>query len=55
MRVLTFLHSFEPGGVERDALRLSAAWTMLGIDAPIVLGRREGRLADEAPALDYHV
>ena len=55
MRVLTFLHSFEPGGVERDALRRAAAWTMLGIEAPIVLGRRDGRLADEAPDLKYHV
>ncbi len=55
MRVLTFLHSFEPGGVERDALRLNAEWAKLGADVRIVLGRREGRLADEAPDLDYVV
>ena len=55
MRILTFLHSFEPGGVERDALRLNAEWAKLGADVRIVLGRREGRLADEAPDLDYGV
>ena len=55
MRVLTFLHSFEPGGVERDALRVNAEWSRLGTDVQIVLGRREGRLADEAPDLPYTV
>lgn len=55
MRVLTFLHSFEPGGVERDALRLNAQWARLGVDVQIALGRRDGRLADEAPDLPYHV
>ena len=55
MRVLTFLHSFEPGGVERDALRLNDEWARLGTDVQVVLGRREGRLADEAPDLPYTV
>ena len=55
MRVLTFLHSFEPGGVERDALRFNDAWHRAGIDVQIVLGRRDGRLAEEAPDLDYTV
>jgi glycosyltransferase involved in cell wall biosynthesis len=55
MRVLTFLHSFEPGGVERDALRLNAEWERLGTDVQIALGRRDGRLADEAPDLPYTV
>jgi glycosyltransferase involved in cell wall biosynthesis len=55
MRILTFLHSFEPGGVERDALRLNAEWAKLAADVRIVLGRREGRLAHEAPDLDYVV
>jgi glycosyltransferase involved in cell wall biosynthesis len=55
MRVLTFLHSFEPGGVERDALRLNAEWAKLGVDVRIVLGRRDGRLAEEAPDLPYEV
>ncbi len=55
MRILTFLHSFEPGGVERDALRLNDEWARLGADVQIVLGRRDGRLADEAPDLPYMV
>jgi glycosyltransferase involved in cell wall biosynthesis len=55
MRVLTFLHSFEPGGVERDALRLNDEWARLGVDVQIALGRRDGRLADEAPDLPYSV
>ena len=55
MRVLTFLHSFEPGGVERDALRLNAEWAKLSIDVQIILGRRDGRLADEAPDLSLEV
>ena len=55
MRVLTFLHSFEPGGVERDALRLNDEWARLGVDVQIALGRTDGRLAEEAPDLPYHV
>ncbi len=42
MRVLTFLHSFEPGGVERIALRLVHAWQEDGIDAPLLMGRGSG-------------
>lgn len=42
MRVLTFIHSFETGGVERVALRLSHAWVALGIDARLFIGRAEG-------------
>lgn len=37
LRVLTFLHSFAPGGVERIAARLHAAWRAAGVDARIVL------------------
>ncbi|WP_353205354.1 glycosyltransferase, partial [Sphingomonas sp.] len=37
MRVLTFLYSFAPGGVERIAARLHAAWVGRGIDSRIVL------------------
>jgi|KBSSwiS6_1023812.scaffolds.fasta_scaffold148192_2 hypothetical protein len=33
MRVLTFLHSFKPGGVERVALRLVGQWRAQGVDA----------------------
>lgn len=55
MRVLTYLHSFEPGGLERDVLRFTKAWRDLGIDAEIVLGRPEGALASEAPDVPYIV
>ncbi len=55
MRVLTFLHSFEPGGVERDALRLNAHWAQTGVDTCLVMGRRDGRLADEFGALPHVV
>lgn len=34
MRILTFIHSFNPGGVERGALRLVRDWRERGIDAP---------------------
>ena len=37
LRVLTFLYSFAPGGVERIAARLHAAWRRAGVDARIVL------------------
>lgn len=56
IRVLTFLHSFEPGGVERVALRLVDRWRGLGIDAPLMMGREDGPLrAELAAALAYHV
>jgi glycosyltransferase involved in cell wall biosynthesis len=45
MRVLTFLHSFEPGGVERIALRLHRAWQERGLDSRLVLGRPDGAMA----------
>lgn len=50
MRVLTFLHSFEPGGVERVALRLVRRWRALGVDAPLFLGRADGPLREEVAA-----
>ena len=55
MKVLLCLHSFEPGGVERDVLRLATAWRAAGVDARIALGRREGVLEREAPDLPYFV
>lgn len=55
VRVLVALHSFEPGGVERDILRFVPAWRTAGIDAQIALGRREGRLSEEAPDVPYHL
>jgi glycosyltransferase involved in cell wall biosynthesis len=47
MRVLTFLHSFEPGGVERIALRLVRYWRAHDVDAPLFLGRPGGIMADD--------
>ncbi len=47
MRVLTFLHSFEPGGVERVALRLVREWRARGMDAPLYMGRTDGAMRDE--------
>ena len=37
LRILTFLYSFAPGGVERIAARLHAAWLAHGADVRIVL------------------
>lgn len=50
MRFLTFLHSFEPGGVERIALRLVRHWRELGVDAPLFLGRADGAMANDVGA-----
>lgn len=55
LRVLTYLHSFEPGGVELDVLRLTRAWRDRGNDALIVVGRGKGALAEVAPDLPYEV
>ncbi len=56
MRVLTFLHSFEPGGVERVALRLVRRWRDVGVDAPLFIGRDQGLLKDElAAGLEFTV
>jgi glycosyltransferase involved in cell wall biosynthesis len=45
-----FLHSFNPGGVERVALRLCRAWgSDPAIDVRLVVGRDEGAMRDEAP------
>lgn len=54
MRVLTFLHSFEPGGVERVALRLNRRWLADGVDAVVVMGRADGAMADQANGIEYH-
>ncbi|MEO6092222.1 MAG: glycosyltransferase [Novosphingobium sp.] len=47
IRVLTFLHSFEPGGVERIALRLVRQWRAAGIDAPLFIGRPHGAMRED--------
>lgn len=55
LRILTFLHSFEPGGVERIALRLVREWRGHGITAPLFMGRPGGAMREElASGLDYH-
>ena len=41
-RVLTFTHSFEPGGVEKVALRLVETWTSAGIAVRTIVGRGVG-------------
>ena len=53
MRIAIPIHSFEPGGVERVALRLAEHWRHQGHDPVIVLGRRRGACVGTAPALDY--
>ena len=55
MRILTFLHSFEPGGVERVALRLNRQWQADGVDTVVVMGRSTGAMADEATGVRYRV
>ena len=47
--VMPFLHSFEPGGVERVALRLCGAWATDGLDVRLVMGRLDGAMRGEAP------
>ena len=47
MRILTFLHSFELGGVERIALRLVRSWRENGADAPLFMGRVDGPMRGE--------
>ena len=55
LRVLTFLHAFEPGGVERVALRLHEAWRAQGLDARLVMGRTAGAMKREWPGLAFDV
>ncbi|OYU35965.1 glycosyltransferase [Novosphingobium sp. PASSN1] len=55
LRVLTFLHAFEPGGVERVALRLHEAWRAQGLDARLVMGRTAGAMKREWPGLEFEV
>ncbi|MGN7998378.1 glycosyltransferase [Sphingomonas sp. 22176] len=53
IRILTFLHSFAPGGVERVALRLVRHWRAMGVDAPLFLGREDGAMRDEFADIGY--
>ncbi len=49
LAIMTYLHSFQPGGVERVALRLAGAWAQAGCQVSVAMGRRDGPLAEEAP------
>lgn len=57
LRLMPFLHSFEPGGVERVALRLCGQWARQGaaegatrgIDVRLVMGRQDGAMRSESP------
>ena len=55
MAIIVPIHSFEPGGVERVALHLAAAWQAEGAEVKIILGRREGAMDHLAPGLEYIV
>jgi glycosyltransferase involved in cell wall biosynthesis len=53
VRIAIPIHSFEPGGVERVALRLADRWQADGEQVTIVLGRARGACRHTAPALRY--
>lgn len=53
LRIAIPIHSFEPGGVERVALNLAAAWQEGGAEVKVLLGRGEGAMRETAPQLDY--
>src|SRR6476646_325870 len=53
LRILTPLHSFDPGGVERVALRLNADWQANGVDAIVQMGRDEGAMGAGDPPPRY--
>ena len=55
LRIAIPIHSFEPGGVERVALNLAAAWQADGAEVRVLLGREAGAMRDAAPALNYVV
>lgn len=53
--ILAYLHSFDPGGVERTALRLCAAWQEQGARVKVLMGREAGVTRSSAPNLAYIV
>lgn len=53
LKILVLLHSFEPGGVERVALRLGAGWQDSGADVTVLMGRMDGAMRASAPRLNY--
>ena len=55
LRIAIPIHSFAPGGVERVALNLAAAWQADGAEVKVLLGRRDGAMRETAPKLAYIV
>ena len=55
LRIAIPVHSFEPGGVERVALNLAAAWQADGAEVKVLLGRRDGAMRETAPKVAYIV
>lgn len=53
MHVLVPIHAFEPGGVERVALRLAERWRAEGHEVTVLLGRDRGPCRDQRPELTY--
>jgi glycosyltransferase involved in cell wall biosynthesis len=53
MHILVPIHAFEPGGVERVALRLAERWRAEGHEVTILLGRDRGPCRDQRPDLTY--
>ena len=53
LRIAIPVHSFAPGGVERVALNLAAAWQADGAAVKVLLGRSAGAMRATAPQLDY--
>src|SRR5688572_6007569 len=53
MHLLIPIHAFEPGGVERVALRLAERWRAEGHEVTILLGRDRGLCRDQRPELTY--
>ncbi len=53
--ILTYIHSFDPGGVERVALRMNAAWRKMGVDARVIVGRASCPADGIADDVDYRI
>ena len=53
LHILAYIHSFEPGGVERVGLRLCDAWQSAGANVTVLLGRSDGAMRRDAPRLNY--
>ncbi|WP_242181838.1 glycosyltransferase [Sphingomonas sp. CARO-RG-8B-R24-01] len=53
LRILTFLKSFDPGGVEKVAIRLAEAWHDEGAVVHVLMGEDRGAMRDTAPSLSY--